>query len=114
MKELTADRESRQRIVPLLDYYRDDKYLYLVMPYYRYGTLRDYIKKSITLPMPTIIHILKQLIYSIRFLHEKQYAHRDISTGNILISNIRGESVYVVCGYFTKLIWYSSSYINLF
>jgi serine/threonine protein kinase len=78
----------RQHSIPAICEVRDCYYvkksdkkhlIYMIMQYHEYGDLSEYIKYlQKPIPQNTIIHILKQLVIALSWLHSRNIVHRDI------------------------------------
>uniref|UniRef100_A0AC34GTV3 Protein kinase domain-containing protein n=1 Tax=Panagrolaimus sp. ES5 TaxID=591445 RepID=A0AC34GTV3_9BILA len=86
MKELSDDRENVYT-VKLLDYYhsKSSNKLFLVLPYYKHGSLHDYIAKHGKLSIDLVKNVFLQLIKCLKYLHGKQTMHRDLKCENIIV-----------------------------
>ncbi len=66
----------------------DNDQYYLVMPFYKNGSLSDLLKKQTTLlPLDTCYNYFEQILTGFSFFHSKNIVHRDVKPQNILISN---------------------------
>lgn len=75
-------------IAPILDYGKDGPSVFLVMPLYMAGSLRNrLIQASGPLPLPETIHNFQQLTQALHYAHTRPrpVIHRDIKPENILI-----------------------------
>ncbi len=63
--------------------------LYIVMPYYPHSDVRSYISKRNIIPECTVLYILHQVIRGLKYLHSRDMplVHRDVTIGNLFISN---------------------------
>ena len=78
-------------LVKILDYYRDSKYMYLVMEYAEKGDLEEYIrsayKKNNKIDTKFIDTVIYQITEGLNVLHKSNIIHRDIKSSNILVFN---------------------------
>lgn len=88
------DREARliaklehAHILPLYAYGEQDGLLYLVMRYYRSGSLASLIEQEGPLPLEEVNRLLKQMASALDYAHERDILHRDIKTENVLLSS---------------------------
>ncbi len=87
LQDLTHDY-----ILPILDCGKDGSWHYCVMPYMRYGTLRDRIRKE-PLSLVEASIIFDQIACALQHAHEQGILHRDIKPSNILLGD--GAHVYL-------------------
>ncbi len=80
--EITQALEH-QHIIPCLDVGQYGRYLYLVMPYLRGGTLEDKMSAGLPTQQEACI-ILEQLTSALSYIHSLGLLHRDIKPANIL------------------------------
>jgi WD40 repeat protein/serine/threonine protein kinase len=71
-------------IVPLHDYWRDPNGAYLVMRWYRGGSLQDALKTG-TYDVEATARLLDQVCGALEMAHRHDVIHRDIKPGNILL-----------------------------
>uniref|UniRef100_A0AC35G213 Protein kinase domain-containing protein n=1 Tax=Panagrolaimus sp. PS1159 TaxID=55785 RepID=A0AC35G213_9BILA len=97
MEQLSKDSKNIYT-VKLLDYsYDNDEELYLILPYYKHGSLRDYIKKNGKLDTQTAGSILRQLVSCLTYLHkDKGIMHRDLTSANVIIQEITDDGKIIV------------------
>lgn len=77
---------NHKNIVTLYDTFQNDKYIYIIMEYCKYGDLRNFLKGH-SMNEFKIHIIMKQLINGLQYLFENKVFHRDLKPHNILISN---------------------------
>jgi serine/threonine protein kinase len=64
----------------------DTDYIYLAMPYYKNGSLKNYIDKNF-LTMREVIRYSIQFLTGLHNIHSKKLIHFDVKPDNILIDN---------------------------
>jgi len=78
-------------LIKILDYYKDSKYMYMVMEYAPMGDLEEYIRsmyqKKSTISNKFFDTVIYQIKEGLNILHQEKIIHRDIKTSNILIFN---------------------------
>ncbi|VDN59865.1 unnamed protein product [Dracunculus medinensis] len=93
--ELDALKNLRHpSIVDIVEFYeqfKENGSQYIVMEYCKHRSLRDYVKQNGQLNDYSAAHVLRQLVAATKYIHENGMIHRDISSGNVLISDIRNE-----------------------
>jgi len=73
-------------IVPILDHGHVDEYAYIVMPFYKGGTLQDRLRKG-PLSLEEGARILSQVTAALEYSHKKGIVHRDIKPSNFLLDD---------------------------
>uniref|UniRef100_A0A8L8Q1S8 Protein kinase domain-containing protein n=1 Tax=Heligmosomoides polygyrus TaxID=6339 RepID=A0A8L8Q1S8_HELPZ len=61
---------------------------YVVMELCELGSMRAYVKKNGPLSDRAAAYVLRQIISAVKYMHREGVLHRDLSTGNVLISRI--------------------------
>jgi serine/threonine protein kinase len=86
-REIQALRSlTHDHILPILDHGEYGLYHYLVMPYFKHGTLRKRISKEV-LSEEEAGKILDQVSSALQVAHDHGILHRDIKPSNILLSD---------------------------
>lgn len=93
-QEIDVLREvNHPNILSTIDYFEDYRYLHIITELYSGGDLFDFIDQSTMedkygcLSERNAISIMKALLESIRYLHDKNIVHRDIKPENVLFSS---------------------------
>ena len=73
-------------IIKLIDSFKINNYIYLILEYCYYGNLYKYIKKN-KFNEKNIQDIFRQIMSGIRYLKSKNINHRDLKPQNILLTN---------------------------
>ncbi|WP_376795270.1 serine/threonine-protein kinase [Thermogemmatispora sp.] len=90
-REVAAlSRLHHPHILSVIDYGCSESYCYIVMPYIREGSLRDYLAARGQLSVEEAGLILAQVASALQYLHERGLLHRDIKPGNILLARTGG------------------------
>ncbi|MCP9262888.1 putative serine/threonine-protein kinase zyg-1 [Dirofilaria immitis] len=96
--ELELEALSRlihDNIVKFYDQFQEDGAQYIIMEYCKHRSLRDYVKRNGRLSDFSAAYILRQLVSAVKHIHERNMIHRDLSAGNVLISSIREDKLFV-------------------
>src|SRR5579883_701607 len=81
----TIARLIHPHIVRVLEFGLEAKTPFLVMDYATKGTLRQRHRKSVALPLATVISYVKQVADALDYAHDKKVIHRDIKPENMLL-----------------------------
>jgi calcium-dependent protein kinase len=74
-------------IIKFFDYYKDQKYLHLVMENCSGGTLFSKLMADKRLEEDLIRAVMFQILYAVNHLHDRGICHRDLRLDNFLIMN---------------------------
>ncbi len=85
---------THDHILPILDHGEYGSYHYLVMPYFKQGTLRQHISKEV-FTEEEAGKILDQVSSALQVAHDHGMLHRDIKPSNILLSSEDNLYVYL-------------------
>src|SRR5882757_9995395 len=81
-------RLSHPNVVRVLNFFRANETVYLVMRYERGRTLQDHIKQRLgSIRENFIRHVFAQLLNGLREVHSSRLVHLDIKPANIYIRN---------------------------
>ncbi|KAK6015265.1 kinase domain protein [Ostertagia ostertagi] len=87
--EIRAIRCMRHpNIVQFFEDFIDGNDTYVVMELCELGSMRSYVKKNGPLSDRAAAYVLRQIISAVKYMHREDVLHRDLSTGNVLISRI--------------------------
>jgi serine/threonine-protein kinase len=74
---------SHPNVVPLLQYYEQDAFAWIVMPLLRGETLASLLEWEGARPLPDLLQIGRQAAEGLHALHQNGLVHRDIKPGNL-------------------------------
>ncbi|MEO8954951.1 MAG: serine/threonine-protein kinase [Ktedonobacteraceae bacterium] len=83
----TIGRLRHPNIIRVLDFGVHENTPYLVMDYAPQGTLRQLHPKGSRLPLPTVVHYVKQVAEALHYAHGEKFIHRDIKPENMLLGS---------------------------
>ncbi len=86
------------QIPTLLAYFEQDKYLYLVQQFIEGQTLFQELHRQGTFSEQKIRQVLADILPVLKFIHERQIVHRDITPANIIRRQIDGRLVLIDFG----------------
>lgn len=87
------------RVVPLLDFFEEEKFFCLVMKMCNGGNLLDRISSVKEYSEKEARELSKGLLEGIAFIHERQVAHRDIRAQTVLLDYIGNEVAVRICDF---------------
>ncbi|KAI1125884.1 kinase-like domain-containing protein [Nemania abortiva] len=73
--------------VELFGWYESPGCLFIAMEYCPLGDLQRFLAKQTRLPESDTREIIHQVVSGLRFMHNEDFAHRDLKPGNILIKS---------------------------
>lgn len=87
-KEIDAMTQLKHDfIIPLKGVYRGDGTAWLIMNFYKFGSLDKYIEQNSDIPVERLCLFASQIAQGMKFLSNENYIHRDLSTRNVLVQN---------------------------
>ncbi|UMM18786.1 hypothetical protein L5515_014688 [Caenorhabditis briggsae] len=100
-EEIKTMKLLRHRnIVQFYETFFENGETYLVMELCEGGSLMDYVKQKGPLDDSTAVHILRQLIAAVKYIHDENILHRDLSAGNVFIKDATKSTITVKLGDF--------------
>lgn len=78
-------RLEHPNIVRVLDFGVQENTPFLVMSYAPHGTLRQYHKRGVPIPLATVVTYVQQIADALQYAHNQKLIHRDIKPENMLI-----------------------------
>ncbi len=81
----TVAHLKHPNIVQVLEFGIDGDVPFLIMSYAPNGNLRQRHSHSKQLPLPTVLHYLKQVTGALQYIHDQKLIHRDIKPHNMLL-----------------------------
>lgn len=86
LKEITILQSIQHpNIIRVYEYFKSNKYLYIILDYYEYGNLEDYILCHGPLNEQYFKLVSKQILEAIKVCHQANVTHRDMKPSNILL-----------------------------
>lgn len=76
---------THDHILPLYDFGQQGPWYYLIMPYVKGGTLRDYLQKRKRLTLKEAGSFVDQIASALQCAHNHGVMHRDVKPSNILL-----------------------------
>ena len=80
-------RLEHMNIIPLHDYWREPDGAYLVMRYFRGGTLKDRLERDGQLADEDALRLVDQIAAALSVAHRHGVIHRDLKPANILLDD---------------------------
>src|SRR5205085_5047785 len=81
----TVAHLKHPNIVQVLEFGIDGDVPFLIMNYAPNGNLRQRHPHGKRLPLPTVLHYLKQVTGALQYIHDQKLIHRDIKPHNMLL-----------------------------
>lgn len=84
---------SHDSVVRVLNFFRENETVYMVMNYLEGGSLQDYVLTARELKKPKIFHestiysLFEEILTGLRVVHQHRMLHLDIKPANIIITN---------------------------
>ncbi|MCJ7679534.1 MAG: protein kinase [Candidatus Aminicenantes bacterium] len=85
---------NHENVIRVHDLGEIDKLIYISMDYIKGETLRELIRTSGTLTVPSAVRIAKQIGRALKAAHQKGIIHRDLNSQNIMLD--RSGHVYIM------------------
>ncbi|KAF3942333.1 hypothetical protein ABW19_dt0207679 [Dactylella cylindrospora] len=73
--------------VKSLGWFRDENSIFISMEYLEHGDLGDYLRDTPILTETEVREICFQLVSGLRYMHGRNFAHRDLKPNNIMIKS---------------------------
>jgi eukaryotic-like serine/threonine-protein kinase len=97
--DLLKELQGHKHIIELIDYSKSEADVWYLMPYAKQN-LYDYIKdNNQKLAKEERFQLAEQIISAIKYAHDKNKLHRDISPSNILLLEDEGMLIVKVCDF---------------
>ncbi|KAI5840177.1 kinase-like domain-containing protein [Morchella snyderi] len=82
-------KEYPKHFVKLLEWFEDQKNIYIAMEYIEHGDLMGVVKsRQGSISEDEIRSVARQLLIALRIMHSKSFCHRDLKPQNILVTSI--------------------------
>uniref|UniRef100_A0A7S1T8Y2 Protein kinase domain-containing protein n=1 Tax=Compsopogon caeruleus TaxID=31354 RepID=A0A7S1T8Y2_9RHOD len=78
---------NHPQIINLADVYETPRFLFLVMGYAAGGDLETLLESRSTFTHKEIYLILRQILRALDYLHQRDFVHRDVKPGNVLLDS---------------------------
>jgi len=85
---------NHDNIVTFIDHFENSEFIFIVMEYFKHGTLKDFMKSNKKLPEEECAKIIYQVGCGLKYLNGFGIIHRDIKPDNIMIDT-KGEETIV-------------------
>lgn len=96
----TMKQLDHRNIVRLYEDFYDSGDTYLVMELCEGGSLMEFVRENGPLDDSTAVHILRQLVMAVKYMHSKHFVHRDLSAGNVFLKDTTKAKITVKLGDF--------------
>lgn len=78
---------SNPNVIRVIDFFSDDDFYFIVLPFYEYSDLRKVILDSGALPESVASHFFQQIASGLKAGHDKGIAHKDLCLARVLMSD---------------------------
>ena len=86
-KEVARLRRRQPNIVKYVDHHESFQCLFIIMEYIRFGDLSRWTRVGTPMPEYMCMHVARQMLQAIDYLHKRGITHRDIKPDNVLMEN---------------------------
>lgn len=80
-------RLRQPNIVKYVDHHETAQWLYIVMEYIRFGDLSTWTRVGSPMPEYMCMHVARQILQAIDYLHKRGITHRDLKPDNVLMES---------------------------
>ena len=80
-------RPRQPNIVKYVDHHETVQWLYIVMEYVRFGDLSTWTRTGSAMPEYMSMHVARQMLQAIDYLHKRGITHRDLKPDNVLMES---------------------------
>ena len=89
---------NHSHIITVIDVFEENGTVYYVMPYYKVGSLDDYVKRYGVLSEAKALKYVRQIASALKYMHtQKHICHYDVKPANILLDD-KGEAILIDFG----------------
>ncbi len=85
LTEARTFRLKHPNIIQVLDFGVERRTPFIVMEYAPNGTLGQRHPKGTQVPLPTVVHYVKQVASALQYAHDERLVHRDVKPENMLM-----------------------------
>lgn len=79
---------NHHQIISIVEHFEDDNNIYIIMPLFKYGNLKEYLENHELIGYaPLIRYIFYQVLKVVQIIHQNYVCHCDIKAENILVGN---------------------------
>jgi serine/threonine protein kinase len=78
---------NNKNVGQILEYGDINGFTYIVMPFYKNGSLENFIQQNLNLDKTTLKPIIESIIEGLKAIHESQILHKDLKPANMMISD---------------------------
>lgn len=88
IREEAASLTSRQpNIVKYVDHHESSHWLFIIMEYVPCGDLGSWTRDGTPMPEYMSMHVARQILQAIHYLHQRGITHRDLKPDNVLMES---------------------------
>lgn len=86
-KEMARLIPRQPNIVKYVDHHETAQWLFIVMEYIRFGDLGSWTRAGTPMPEYMSMHVARQILQAVDYLHKRGITHRDLKPDNVLMEN---------------------------
>ena len=87
LKKVARLRCRQPNIVKYVDHHETTQWLFIIMEYIRFGDLGRWTRVGSPMPEYMCMHVARQMLQAIDYVHQRGITHRDLKPDNILMEN---------------------------
>lgn len=70
-----------------VDHHETNNLLFIIMEYVRYGDLSSWTRAGTPMPEYMCMHVARQILQAVDYLHKRGITHRDLKPDNVLMES---------------------------
>ena len=87
LQEVLQLMTCQPNIVKYIDHHDTDQWLFIVMEYIPFGDLSSWTRAGTPMPEYMCMHVARQMLQAIDYLHKRGITHRDLKPDNVLMES---------------------------
>ena len=87
LQEVLQLMTCQPNIVKYIDHHESESWLYIVMEYIPFGDLSSWTRAGTPMPEYMSMHVARQILQALDYLHKRGITHRDLKPDNVLMES---------------------------